>query len=160
MLKNLSPIGRMIWQGGIRSKINKKRDYYTRMEIKNHALFRKLEFQYLGQAYHMELSPPVIAFASTHVPDEVRAKYYRDYDYSIVQADVNVSCYQEDFIKLEAIVRVQIKYEGDMVRSPQELRGKINYRLLELAQKYCLDFTRKNIFYDREIPGIFHSHPR
>lgn len=97
------------------------------------------------------VSPPqagiVRAFATTKIPGEVRAKYLRDRGISIVWADVYVDATGDSPFELHAVVHVKLTYQGDMVRSSEHTREKINQRLEELAQKYCAEMTCKEIIW-------------
>lgn len=88
----------------------------------------------------------LFAFATTEIPDEVRAKYFREEGTSTVQADVHVSATGDISFELQAIVRVKLTYDGDMVRSSERTRKMLDDRLQELAQQYCADVVRKEIF--------------
>lgn len=86
----------------------------------------------------------LFAFATTKIPDEVRAKYFREEGTSTVQADVSAT--GDLSFELQAIVRVKLTYDGDMVRSSEQTRKMLDDRLQELAQQYCADVVRKEIF--------------
>ena len=84
----------------------------------------------------------VIGLARTSIPIEVRAKYIRDENYSIVIAVIKVESNTE-YYSIEAEVKVTIFYEGDMVRSSPAMRNEINNRLEFLAQKVCAEHIKE-----------------
>lgn len=79
----------------------------------------------------------LLAFATTQIPGEVRVRYFRDQNESIVRADVHVDATGEALMNFHGIVHVEIIYKGDMVRSSKKTREKIDHRLHELAQEHC-----------------------
>ena len=96
----------------------------------------------LTQAYQL------LAVATTRVPGEVRAKYLRSRHISTVSADVQVDAISTAPLELHAIVRVEVTYEGDMVRSSGRTREKINDRLQDLAQRRCAETVHEEITMD------------
>ena len=92
----------------------------------------------------------LLATAITGVPGEVRAKYLRDQDLSTVHADVDVDAIGTASLELHAIVRVELTYKGDMVRSSERTRTKINSRLQDLAQRHCAETVLKELIGDSE----------
>jgi len=76
----------------------------------------------------------LLAVATTRIPGEVRAKYLRDQNISTVHADVHVDAIGTASLELHAIVRVQLTYKGDMVRSSEQTRAEIDNRLQDLVQ--------------------------
>jgi hypothetical protein len=88
---------------------------------------------------------PIFAFANTKIPGEVRAKYFREEGNSTVQADVHVDATGDSSFELQAIVRVKLTYDGDMVRPSEQTRKMLGDRLQELAQRYCADVVQKEI---------------
>lgn len=87
----------------------------------------------------------LLAFATTKIPGEVRAKYFRDLGISTVHADVYVEARGNSSFTLDAIVRVELTYKGDMVRSSELARRKINERLESLAQERRAQEVSKEI---------------
>jgi hypothetical protein len=88
---------------------------------------------------------PLLAFATTEIPGEVRAKYFRDQGISTVQADVHVEATGDSFLRLHAIVRVKLTCKGDMVRSSELTRQELDERLHNLAQERCAQLAYKEI---------------
>lgn len=86
----------------------------------------------------------VIGLARTSIPIEIRAKYIRDEDYSIVIAVVKVES-DAEYYSIEAEVKITIFYEGDMVRSSSAMRNEINNRLEFLAQKVCAEHVKEEL---------------
>ena len=101
--------------------------------------------RFIREAVSPEQACVLLAFATTKIPGEVRAKYLRDRGISTVHADVHVHAAGEASLELHAVVRVEVTYEGDMVRSSEGTRKKINDRLQELAQKHCAEKVHKEI---------------
>jgi len=97
-----------------------------------------------AQAYQL------LAVATTSIPGEIRAKYLRDQHISIVHADVKVDAIGTAPLELNAVVRVELTYKGDMVRSSLPTREKINDRLQDLAQQHCAQTVHKEIIRDSE----------
>ena len=87
----------------------------------------------------------LLAYATTRIPSEFRAKYFRDLGISTVHANVYVDAIGKSSFQLHAIVFVKLTYKGDMVRSSERTRKKINQRLEELAQEYCLKTAHKEL---------------
>lgn len=87
----------------------------------------------------------LLAFATTKIPGEIRAKYFRDQCISTVRADVHVDAIGEALVNFHGVVSVEITYKGDMVRSSEWTRERINDRLQELAQEYCAQSVYENI---------------
>jgi len=87
----------------------------------------------------------LFATATTKIPGEIRAKYFRDLGISVVHADVHVDAIGDSSFRLHAVVQVQLTYKGDMVRSSERIRQAIGDRLEELAQKYCAEIAHKEI---------------
>ncbi len=87
----------------------------------------------------------LLAFATTKIPGEVRAKYFRHLGISSVHADVHVEAAGDSSLVLDAIVRVKLTYKGDMVRSSELTRREINDRLQDLAQERCAQQVHKEI---------------
>jgi hypothetical protein len=87
----------------------------------------------------------LLALVTTEIPGEVRAKYLREQDVSMVQADVHVDAAGTASLELHAIVRVELVYKGDMVRSSGWTRRKIGNRLQELAQHHGAETVLKEI---------------
>jgi hypothetical protein len=87
----------------------------------------------------------LLAFATTKIPGEVRAKYFHDLGISTVHADVHVGATGDSSLALDAIVRVKLTYKGDMVRSSELTRREINERLESLAQERCAQQVCKEI---------------
>jgi hypothetical protein len=85
----------------------------------------------------LDQSYPLLAFATTEIPGEVRARYFRDLGISTVHADVHVEATGDSSLTLDAIVRVTLTYNGDMVRSSELTRREISERLEGLAQERC-----------------------
>jgi len=106
------------------------------------------------QAYQL------LAVATTSIPGEIRAKYLRDRHIFIVHADVQVDAIGAAPLELNAVVRVELTYKGDMVRSSAQTREKINDRLQDLAQQHCAQTMQKEIIRDSESAEnrYFHFH--
>jgi len=92
----------------------------------------------------------LLAVATTRIPDEVRAKYLRDQNISTVHADVHVDAIGTASLELHAIVRVELTYKGDTVRSSEQTRAEIDNRLQDLVQRYCAETVHKEIIRDSE----------
>jgi len=67
----------------------------------------------------------LLAVATTGVPGEVRAKYLRGQGLSTIQADVHVDAIGTAALELHAVVRVDLTYKGDMVRSSGRTRKRL-----------------------------------
>ena len=94
---------------------------------------------------------PVIAgVAETQIPGEVRAKFHRGEDRSDVWAEVRVEC-RHPLYSFTARVHVKITYRGDLVRSTDAVRQKVNNRLVELAQVLCLETLQQQAMPERQI---------
>lgn len=87
----------------------------------------------------------LLAFATTQIPGEIRAKYFHDQGISIVSEDVQVDAISIAPLEFHAMVHVELLYKGDMVRSSERTREKINDRLQDLAQRYCAETVHKEI---------------
>jgi len=96
----------------------------------------------------------VQAASTSRFPDEVRAKYFREEGFSVIQAIVHVESGMGGFFEFEARVFVRVKYRGDMVRISPVERTTISNRLDELAQKYCADFVFANFMEEQDVPLI------
>jgi len=94
------------------------------------------------QAYQL------LAVATTKIPGEIRAKYLRGQHISTVHANVQVDAIGTASLELHAIVRVELIYKGDMIRSSEQTRAKINNRLQDLAQQHCAETVNKEIIKD------------
>jgi len=92
----------------------------------------------------------LVAVAITSIPGEIRAKYLRGRDISTVCADVQVDAIAIAPLELHAIVRVELTYEGDMVRSSGRTRAKINRRLQDLAQWRSAETVHEEIVSDSD----------
>ena len=92
----------------------------------------------------------LLAVATTRIPGEVRAKYLRDQNISTVHADVHVDAIGTASLELHAIVRVELTYKGDTVRSSEQTRAEIDNRLQDLVQRYCAETVHKEIIRDSE----------
>jgi len=92
----------------------------------------------------------LLAVATTRIPGEVRAKYLRDQNISTVHADVHVDAIGTASLELHAIVRVELTYKGDVVRSSEQTRAEIDNRLQDLVQRYCAETVHKEIIRDSE----------
>jgi hypothetical protein len=112
-------------------------------ELKAELSIVKMQFVH-GDTY-LDEDYPLLAFATTKIPDEVRAKYFRYLGISTVCADVHVEARGDLSFQLDAIVRVILTYKGDMVRSSERTREKIDQRLHELAQQYCAEMAHEEI---------------
>ena len=104
-----------------------------------------IEMELLKKDFPPDNTSRFTAFATTDMVDEVHTKYFRDLGISTVWADIIVDAQGEPFKKLHAVVHVEITYAGDMVRSSKKTRDKINYRLEELGQKYCMKQIQKKL---------------
>ncbi len=88
----------------------------------------------------------LLALATTSIPGLVEAKYHRDEDNSIIEADVLVDGSSlEEWLTIHAIVHVKLTYKGDMVRSSKKIKQKIGDRLQEVAQEYCARMVMNEI---------------
>ena len=96
----------------------------------------------------------VQAASTSRLPDEIRTKYFRGEDFSVVQAVVCVESGMGGFYHFEARVFVRVKYQGDMVRISPAERTAVSNRLDELAQRHCGDFVFANFMEDQEVPLI------
>lgn len=85
----------------------------------------------LDEARHL------FALARTSVPGEVRAKFFRDQGFSTVVADVLVQAQGKQGLAVDAMVRVELTYRGDMVRSSAWTRHRINRRLQAVASRHA-----------------------
>jgi hypothetical protein len=92
----------------------------------------------------------LLAVATTRIPGEVRAKYLRDQNISTVHADVHVDAIGTASLELHAIVRVELTYKGDTVRSSEQTRAEIDNRLQDLVQRYWAETVHKEIIRDSE----------
>jgi len=84
------------------------------------------------------------AVAATSFPEEIKAKYIRDENYSIISTIVKVSS-KSEYYRMIAYVKVIIYYSGDMVRSSPLTRSKINKRLEILSQMACANHIHEKI---------------
>jgi hypothetical protein len=96
----------------------------------------------------------VQAVATSQFSDEIRAKYFREEGFSVVQAIVHVESGMGGFFKFEARVFVRVKYQGDMVRISPADRTTVSNRFDELAQKHCVYFVFANFMEGRDVPLI------
>ena len=87
----------------------------------------------------------LLALVTTEIPGEVRAKYLREQDVSTVHADVHVDAVGTASLELHAMVRVELVYQGDMVRSSGQTRRRVGNRLQELAQRRCAETVLKEV---------------
>jgi len=104
-----------------------------------------VKMRFIRGAISLDQGWPLFAFATTKIPGEVRAKYLRDQGISTVHADVHVDATGNSSFQLHAIVFVKLTYKGDMVRSSERTREKINQRLEELAQECCANIAHKEL---------------
>jgi hypothetical protein len=103
------------------------------------------EMQIIRGTTYFDEAYLVLATADTHIPGEVRAKYFRDLGISTVHADVHVDAIGDSSFRLHAVVQVNLIYRGDMVRSSERTKRAIGDRLQELAQGYCAKMAHKEI---------------
>jgi len=103
-----------------------------------------------------DVTREVMVQAASHsqFPDEVRAKFFRDQGFSIIQTIVDVKSGMGGFFSFEARVFVRVKYEGDKVCVSPFEREAVSRRLDELAQRYCADFVAANFVEEQDFPLI------
>ena len=88
----------------------------------------------------------LLVVATVKIPEEVSAKYLREYGTSTVQADVQVEAHgNTGEVELQATVSVKLTYKGDMVMSSPDIRDKIRYRLHKLALQCCANEALESI---------------
>lgn len=122
-------------------------------ELSSAVRFLKVDFR-CERPFNITCDKQVQAVSSSHFPDEIRTKYFRDEGFSVVQAVVGVESGMGGFFEFEAQVFVRVKYRGDVVRVSPTERAGINNRLDELAQKHCIDFVFANFMEAHDVPLI------
>ena len=87
----------------------------------------------------------LLAVAQATVPKSIKAQFLRDKDISTVEADVDVDAAGQAALSFHGVVHVELTYKGHVMRSPRLVMAKVTHRLMELAQKHCLEAIFKEL---------------
>jgi len=123
------------------------------VELSSAARFLDVEFR-CESPFDVTRELLVQAASTSHFPDEIRAKYFREDGFSVIQTIVHVESGMGGFFKFEAQVFVRVKCRGDMVRISPAERTRISNRLDEIAQKHCVDFVFASFMENHDMPLI------
>jgi len=105
-------------------------------ELKNESSL--LEMNLNPKTLSLDQLNSLMAASTAKIIGVVRTEFVRDKGISQVQADVHVAAHGNvDGLTLEAKVKVELTYQGDMVRPSPKIKQKIEDRLKKLAQSFC-----------------------
>ena len=92
----------------------------------------------------------LLAVAQATVPKEIKAQFLREQYISTVESDVHVDAAGQAALSFHGVVHVKLTYKGHLMRSPRLVMARVTGRLMELAQKHCLEAIFKELAEQRK----------